>query len=729
MKFIFILLAFTFFISGCLTSGGGGGSGGGSSGILSVTSISPSSNIKTDFTVTGQCNDSTTLISAMLDATTLASFSCMPPQFSATISVPGVDGAKNIRLVQGSLSVDIPIVKDTTSPQLSISLPTQDATPTATAVQFSGQCETGSTISILAGPNLVPSSSNVLCSGGAFQFTATASGAGGTRSLTINSTDLAGNKSSVSREFIYVVPPSVSITSPSSGTLASLGATISGVCEPSILTVVLAGSGAVNPVTVSCIAGVFSGSVDFTAAEGIKSITATQTDSIGRVSSKTITLYRDNTPPSLSVTSPVENEILTDNVISIGGSCETGLAVLISYGAGLTGVSTASCNSGSYSFSASSSASIGNTTFTVSQTDLAANKTEITRNIEMSVRGTWTSISMTNAPITGREHTAVWTGSRMIIWGGYVAASIDSALATDTGASFNPATNTWTPIASGSFQKYKARMPISVWTGSKMLVWGGFINNGLSAFDLTAHIGGYDPSANIWTGLMPSDAFVGFDGSLGASAVWTGAKMIVVRNGKLGAIYDPVGDSWGVFGRSTGSNRTTQHVVWTGTQVLIWNGSGSLYNPANNTWTDMVDAPDGYSLNQLDAMASSVWTGSEFIVWGGICPNGGGACGYGKRYNPSTNLWSQISTTNAPVGRYNHVSVWTGSKMIIFGGDQGGVYLKNGAMYDPSTNSWTHISSVGAPTLSSGTAVWTGTQLIVWGTNNSGIPVGGIYTP
>src|SRR5437773_6191677 len=37
--------------------------------------------------------------------------------------------------------------------------------------------------------------------------------------------------------------------------------------------------------------------------------------------------------------------------------------------------------------------------------------------------------------------------------------------------------------------------------------------------------------------------------------------------------------------------------------------------------------------------------------------------------------WTPTSTTNAPAGRYEHTAVWTGSEMIVWGGDNGSSYL------------------------------------------------------
>ena len=51
------------------------------------------------------------------------------------------------------------------------------------------------------------------------------------------------------------------------------------------------------------------------------------------------------------------------------------------------------------------------------------------------------------------------------------------------------------------------------------------------------------------------------------------------------------------------------------------------------------------------------------------------------------------SVTNAPEGRENHTAVWTGAEMIVWGGDNSGVYLNIGGRYNPSTDSWTATSS------------------------------------
>ena len=52
----------------------------------------------------------------------------------------------------------------------------------------------------------------------------------------------------------------------------------------------------------------------------------------------------------------------------------------------------------------------------------------------------WTATSTTNAPTARGVHTAVWTGSEMIVWGGFDGLN----MFLNTGGRYNPNTNSWT---------------------------------------------------------------------------------------------------------------------------------------------------------------------------------------------------------------------------------------------------------------------------------------------
>jgi hypothetical protein len=84
--------------------------------------------------------------------------------------------------------------------------------------------------------------------------------------------------------------------------------------------------------------------------------------------------------------------------------------------------------------------------------------------------------------------------------------------------------------------------------------------------------------------------------------------------------------------------------------------------------------------------------------------------------NECDDTWTATTMTNAPTGRSGHTGVWTGSEMIVWGGNGSSGFLNTGGSYNPSTNSWTATTTTNAPSPRTfHTGVWTGTEMIVWG--------------
>ena len=57
----------------------------------------------------------------------------------------------------------------------------------------------------------------------------------------------------------------------------------------------------------------------------------------------------------------------------------------------------------------------------------------------------------------------------MIIWGG--RGAIDWEL--NTGSYYDPSSNTWTPMTEGK-SPYGRNSQSAIWTGTKLVVWGGY---------------------------------------------------------------------------------------------------------------------------------------------------------------------------------------------------------------------------------------------------------------
>ena len=118
-------------------------------------------------------------------------------------------------------------------------------------------------------------------------------------------------------------------------------------------------------------------------------------------------------------------------------------------------------------------------------------------------------------------------------------------------------------------------------------------------------------------------------------------------------------------------------IVWGGTGTTDF-ATGGVYDPAANSWA--ATAPVGAPTARFGHAA--VWTGSQMLVWGGETSAGGfDSVPTGARYYPGTNTWSPISLVNVPSARHDHVGAWLGTFLAIWGGlgeyelDSGGRYV------------------------------------------------------
>ena len=338
--------------------------------------------------------------------------------------------------------------------------------------------------------------------------------------------------------------------------------------------------------------------------------------------------------------------------------------------------------------------------------------------------GTGSPTSTIGAPVGRVYHTAVWTGSEMIIWGGFNRLGW-----LNTGAAYSPVADTWRTLSTVGAPTPR-QSHTTVWTGTEMIVFGGTAGVGPLATG-----GAYNPTTDSWRPLPASGAP---QGRSVHSAVWTGSRMIVwggqgrftppAPNSVVlvfndGFAYDPVSNMWSATALSPVYGQV-HAAAWTGTRMVVWGGqdsfalsistvdSGALYDPGTDTWiaTDQTTAP------APRVSHTGVWSGTEFLVWGGTT-NGIINLNSGGRLRPGSNSWQATNLFGAPLGRVAHSAVWTGTEMLVWGGYavNQGVALDGGA-YQPGTNAWRPLPAALDPTARYGhTAVWTGTTMIIWG--------------
>ncbi|MCU1401603.1 MAG: hypothetical protein JWN62_4712 [Acidimicrobiales bacterium] len=172
------------------------------------------------------------------------------------------------------------------------------------------------------------------------------------------------------------------------------------------------------------------------------------------------------------------------------------------------------------------------------------------------------------------------------------------------------------------------------------------------------------------------------------------------------------------------SGRSSPESVWTGSEFIVWGGDlpadgvaddpqGAAYDPNTHTWRVLPPAP---IVSRADA--ATVWTGTEMIIWGGETTSS--AFADGAAYNPVTNAWRVLAAGPLAARAFSGV-VWTGDRMIIVSGHPSEVSLSpgqpnpalQGASYDPAADRWTRIAD--APGEIHGPdpqMVWTGTDVL-----------------
>jgi len=306
---------------------------------------------------------------------------------------------------------------------------------------------------------------------------------------------------------------------------------------------------------------------------------------------------------------------------------------------------------------------------------------------------TWRTISTVGAPAPRWNHTAVWTGAEMIVFGGW-----DGNGPLGTGGAYDPVQDTWRPL--NLLGAPQARVLHSaVWTGTAMIVWGGLgvfpppRPNSVALVFLDGFA--YTPLTDAWAPIANALTV-----ARGHTGVWTGTRMITwggrdsfalsISTVNGGGLYDPTTNAWTATPlASVPAARTYHTAVWTGAEMIVWGGTsnglariatGGRLPPGSNAWqpTSLVGAPVGRSGH------SAVWTGTEMLIWGGA-DGVSGVRSDGAAYRPLTNSWRPLTSTFLPAARSGHTAVWTGGAMIVWGGQgtPADSYLASGAVIQP----------------------------------------------
>jgi hypothetical protein len=242
---------------------------------------------------------------------------------------------------------------------------------------------------------------------------------------------------------------------------------------------------------------------------------------------------------------------------------------------------------------------------------------------------TWRRITTAAAPPGRMMHTAVWTGSVMIVWGG--EDSTGEQL--NSGGLYNPTADSWAATAAVPAPSATRERHTAVWTDDAMWIYGGFgdapsiplTNEFFPSGGVTGGIAYAPGGGGSWTDL----SLVGEPSARDRhTAVWSGSAMLV-----FGGFFSPdelnsgsryVGGAWEAFGGLPPSPRREHTAVWIEDPgvMVVWGGrngtegilgTGGVYDGSSNSWT-------GETPTVLEARVdhTAVSTGTQMIVWGGF---------------------------------------------------------------------------------------------------------------
>lgn len=202
---------------------------------------------------------------------------------------------------------------------------------------------------------------------------------------------------------------------------------------------------------------------------------------------------------------------------------------------------------------------------------------------------------------------------------------------------------------------------------------------------------------------------------------------VVIEGGEKPARLELCSGRWGAAAATAAQVRPREHneAGWVVLGDHIWlpgKRAGSDHDVFDNA---RLQLPNGKTVGVRPSGAPSartgyalVMTGTHLIVWGGLGKAGRGVAALddGALLDLRTRTWRKMAAQGAPAARFSPIVVWTGSRLIVWGGATGnGVdqLAGDGAIYDPGKDRWTPMAAQGAPAVRWEPVVATNGKLVV----------------
>lgn len=273
----------------------------------------------------------------------------------------------------------------------------------------------------------------------------------------------------------------------------------------------------------------------------------------------------------------------------------------------------------------------------------------------------------------------------------------------DDGAAYDPATDSWRPLA--GLEGEGISKHVAVWTGTRMLVVGGVGDETTTR--------AYDPEANRWTRLPDAPFPVHTDFSGWA---WVGSELAVWTPREGFATFDPTANAWRLqpappIDFESGNQQNTYPVLSSHGDVLY-----ALVGPARGTVEVAVRRADG-EWQRADDLGPQTVThnGARYRLFpspyhsvatsrGLLAFTSSTDIAPALMLNPQTGTWAELDPPGIPSCDGFQAPVAIPDGAILFN------YCGNAALFDAASASFTPL---GLPTTGgSNVTVWTGDSLI-----------------
>lgn len=295
-----------------------------------------------------------------------------------------------------------------------------------------------------------------------------------------------------------------------------------------------------------------------------------------------------------------------------------------------------------------------------------------------------------HAPFRNRvDSSAVWTGSELIVWGGWewVRDGLENLRA--NGLAYDPIDDSWREISRGPLSARCCAS--STWLNSEMIIWGG-AEPPPQYQDAAA----YDPSANEWRTVAQSPLEWGGEMSTATTDTewWISQR---TREGQISvAAYDPLLDTWRSLPEVPGTGEGGVWMAWTGSEVVLTTGA-ELYRIA----------PDATHWSQHSVQLHGPLHVAEGLVFGFTDEEtwtGSGVTRYLRAWDPSTG--AEVDLPRPPTDVWDAIAA--GSHLM---------FLRERLAFDAESLAWAMLDTPEDVTRrrASAATVWTGDRVLIWG--------------